>query len=180
MYKTSIEQLNGLQKTRLARIGWRSTQRSERLCLIDGPETKQDGLYWIYTRHTDQDILNSTPSTKRASVDYKQMAIRHSQLENICQRQIDGFRLVYNGIGGLGPKGHGGLRERILGEFRGGEGTGSLSIAGSSLSDLENWRYSYVLWSEVQFPSPHSYALFAETIERLWRIHYGWPVFCAK
>lgn len=176
MYKTTIEQINTLQETRLAQI----LLRRKRLCLSDSPVTKQNGLYWIYTRYTNQDFLTSTPSTKEASVDYKRIATCHSQLNNVCQRQIDKFRLVYNGIGGLGPKGYGGLRERILGEFRGGKGTGSLAIADSSLNDLEKWRYSYVLWSEIQFPSPHTYARFAKTIERLWRIHYGWPYLCDK
>jgi hypothetical protein len=176
MYKNPIETINALQESRLRAV----TLKKDRLQLVDGPDTKQNGLYWIYTRHTNDELLNSAPSTKRASVDFKRMATMHTSLTNVCQRAVGEFRLVYNGIGGLGPRGHGGLRERILGEFRGGEGTGSLAIRGSSLHELDNWRYSYVLWSEVPFVHQHSYAEFAEPIERLWRIHYGWPVLCTK
>lgn len=176
MYKDVIEAMNTLQESRLRSV----TLKGTRLDLVDGPPTKQDGLYWIYTQHTNAEFLVSTPSTKRASVDFRRLVARHASLQNICTRSADGFRLVYNGIGGLGPKGHGGLRERILGEFRGGNGTGSLAIRGSSLSELQYWRYSYILWSEINFPGPHTYSGFSESIERLWRIHYGWPLLCHK
>lgn len=165
-----------MQESRLCSV----SQRNGRLNLSNGPETKQSGLYWIYTTYTDNELLASTPSSKRNSVDFKNIITRHSQLVHVCNRQVQEFRLVYNGIGGLGPKGHGGLRERILGEFRGGNGTGSLAINGSSLNDLQKWRFSYVLWSEIQFDKPHDYSKFAEGLERLWRIHYGWPSLCTK
>lgn len=176
MYKDPIETINALQESRLRAVSLKKT----RLHLEDGPDTKQDGLYWIYTRHSNDELLNSTPSTKRASVEFNRLVAMHASLTNVCTRVVGEFRLVYNGIGGLGPRGHGGLRERILGEFRGGEGTGSLAIRGSSLRELDNWRYSYVLWSEISFVQPHGYTEFAESIERLWRIHYGWPILCAK
>lgn len=168
--------MNALQESRLRSVG----RENNRLQLVEGPPTRTDGLYWIYTRHTDEELLGSTPSPKRASVNFQHLAKRHASLGNTCRRNVGDFRVVYNGIGGLGPKGHGGLRERILGEFRGGEGTGSLAITGSSLGELQNWKYSYVLWSEIEFLESHDYSSFAESIERLWRIHYGWPLLCFK
>ncbi len=165
-----------MQESRLSSVG----QVNGRLKMLDGPKTKQSGLYWIYTTYTDNELFTSTPSPKRKSVDFRNTITRHAHRAHVCNREVQGFRLVYNGIGGLGAKGSGGLRERILDEFRGGEGMGSLAVKGSSLNDLQKWRFSYVLWPEIRFEKPHEYAQFAEDIERLWRIHFGWPVLCTK
>lgn len=176
MYKDVIETLNSLQESRLTFL----TLQNSRLNLCNGPPTKESGLYWIYTTYKDNELLASTPSGKRNAIDFKNVVTQHTHLAHVCDCEVNGFRLVYNGIGGLGPKGHGGLRERILGEFRGGEGTGSLAINCSSINDLSKWRVSYVLWSEISFEHSHEYSKFAEMIERLWRIHFGWPVLCTK
>lgn len=176
MYQGTIESINRLQEARLRSI----TRHNDRLKLIDGPATKIDGLYWIYTTHSDADLLAAAPSPKASAVNFGAMVNRHAFLSHVCRHSVGGYRLVYNGIGGLGPKGHGGLRERILSEFRGAKGTGSLAITDSSLDKLDNWRYSYVLWSEIELPQPQTYRGFAETLELLWRVHYGWPVLCAK
>lgn len=176
MYKNTIESMNALQEERLRAI----SRRDGRLHADGGPPTGQSGLYWIYTRHTDEELLDSIPSPRRASINFKMMAQRHADLDKLCSRKVGDFRVVYSGIGGVGPRGSGGLRERILEEFRGGEGTGSLAIVGSSRNELENWRYSYVLWSEIAVPENPSYAEFGEHLERLWRLHYGWPLLCAR
>jgi len=143
-------------------------------------DTMQDGLYWIYTSYTNSELLNSRPSQKPGSIDFADRVATHRDLQHICTRTVDGFNLVYNGIGGVGPKGSGGLRERILQEYRGGDGTGSLAINDSSLCDLEKWRVSYVLWSEIEFNTPQRYQDFGKTVERLWRLHFGWPILCNK
>jgi hypothetical protein len=173
MYKDIIEKMHALQKTRLS-------MNNDRLSLEDGPSTKQCGLYWIYSTYSNADLLRATPSPKRGAVNFADLVTRHTDLSNVCTDRIDEYHIVYNGIGGIGKKGHGGLRERILGEFRGGEGTGSLAIRDSSINNLDNWRYSYILWSEIEFQTPHEYSGFSESIERLWRIHFGWPVLCTK
>jgi hypothetical protein len=176
IYKSVIEKLHTMQEGRLRTVGF----QNQKLLLSDGPPTKADGLYWIYTTYSDAELLTATASNKRNSVSFGSLVARHAELTHLCDHKVGAFRVVYNGIGGLGPKGYGGLRERILGEFRGGNGTGSLAIRDSSLNDLGKWRYSYVLWSEIEFPQPHEYASFSESIERLWRIHYGWPILCTK
>lgn len=172
MYKSIIENINTLQESRISTVC-----QNGKLKLPDKfPPTKQEGLYWIYAKYTDQDFLNSIKSPQKNSVDLKNRVNRHLLLNNICNKKVDEFRVVYNGIGGS-------LRNRILAEFRGGEGTGSLAVCESSLKDLDKWRFSYVLWSEIDFNSiqkPHGYGTISRTIELLWRIHYGWPILCAK
>jgi len=126
MYKPVIEQINNLQQTRISSVRFNNNQ----LKLITNTTlpTHSSGLYWIYTKHTDQEFLNSIPSTKEGSINFKDRTNLHSSLKYVCNMNMDGFRVVYNGIGGVGEKGYGGLRERILEEFRGGEGTGLLPL----------------------------------------------------
>jgi len=94
------------------------------------------------------------------------------------------FKLVYNGIGGTGTGGSGGLRERILGQFSGGDGTGSLAMRKSSLNDLTKWRYSWVSFADAinhdaDSKEPYSKER-AEAIEVTWRLEYGWPILCRR
>ena len=176
MYVELIEEINKLQKTRLSEI----TLLKKRLRYEDGPSTKVDGMYWIYTNYSDSDLLRATPCSKKSSINFSDMILKNKNLLKLCNESIDGFRLVYNGIGGVGPNGGGGLRERIFQEYRGGSGTGSLAIMCSSLSDISRWRVSYVLWSEIPSLNQYEYNPFKTAIEGLWRIRYGWPILCTK
>lgn len=176
MYQTIIEKMNSLQQTRLEQVRC----ENNRLKYEGGPEVKSSGLYWIYTSYSNEELKQSIPSSKRNSVELSKMMERYDGLEKVCNESTNGYRIVYNGIGGVGKKGKGGLRERILQQFRGGEGTGSLAISDTSLNRLNKWRVSYVVWEEIGLPEDHKYLVFSETLEHLWRIHYGWPVLCKK
>jgi hypothetical protein len=86
-------------------------------------------------------------------------------------------------VGGIGIKGHGGLRERIRQEFNGGSGTGSLAISHTSLSELTKWRYSYVSLGHNNCESQdftEPYDAHGEALEVAWRLHYGWPLLCKR
>jgi len=176
MYQEVIEQIDCLQRSRLARV----LLENKQLKYCDGPATKENGMYWIYTDYSCKDLIKSTPCPKKGSINFSTLTSRNSELKELCQVKINNFRLVYSGIGGVGQKGHGGLRERILEEYRGGSGTGSLAIKGSSLSDLSRWKVSYVLWSELTFAKEYEYMPFSTAIEGLWRLQYGWPLLCSK
>lgn len=176
MLQSLIEEIDSLQKKRLSAISF----TNNKLKYDEGPKTKEDGMYWIYTNHCDKDFIDSVPCAKKGSIVFSCVVNNNLGVNELCQDEINGFRLVYSGIGGVGPKGSGGLRERILEEYRGGSGTGSLAIKGSSLSDLSRWRVSYVLWSELNFPKDYEYRPFSTAIEGLWRLHYGWPLLCTK
>lgn len=174
MYKRIIEEINELQEKRLKPI----KLQNKRLLLDKVIPTNDSGFYWIYTSYSIKEINNCSPCSKPKSVIISEIATQHYQLNNVCKIEIDGFLLVYNGIGGKIK--NGGLRERVLQEFRGGNGTGSLSIKNCSINDLLKWRISYVLWSEINSLSNFDYNKDAEKIERLWRIHYGWPILCNR
>ena len=115
MYLATLAQMNTLQESRLSAVGRTATQR---LKLGQDPVTKASGLYWIWTNYTDAELLAAVPSPKRASIDIAGLTARQQNLASICRRNSGDFRLVYNGIGGQATAGHGGLRERILEEFR--------------------------------------------------------------
>jgi hypothetical protein len=177
MYAELIEKIDRIQRERLSHI---SLKPNGHLDLHLGPRTRVDGMYWIYTDHTNDELIASIPADMRGAIDFCRSVRRHCGNERVCKTAISGFRVVYSGIGGVGEGGEGGLRERILGEFRGGNGTGSLAIRKSSLSDLTRWRYSYVLWDELEELAEYSYRPFATALEGLWRLHFGWPLLCSK
>lgn len=166
--------------------------RSKRLLNISGtqktllenpPNTHTYGLYWLYTSFTLNDLINSTKAPFESAIDMPGLANDRQSLAHICNINDQGFRIVYNGIGGVGNKGTGGLKERILQEFSGGRGTGSLAIKKSSLSDLSRWKYSYVILqgnncSALDIDLP--YSTWAEKLENAWRLEFGWPILCKQ
>tara|TARA_B100001059_G_scaffold210210_1_gene223708 strand:- start:402 stop:932 length:531 start_codon:yes stop_codon:yes gene_type:complete len=176
MFDSLIGEINDIQRNRLSKV----LLENGKLRYRNSPDTRQNGLYWIYTNYSVEETLNSEPCSKKGSINFADTATENMGLTLLCDIEIDGFRLVYSGIGGVGKKGFGGLRERILEEYRGGSGTGSLAIRDSSLSDLSRWRVSYVLWSEIHFSKPFDYLPFSTAMEGLWRLHSGWPLLCSK
>lgn len=177
MLEKLILEIDAAQKNRLTDV----TISKNRLSFKDGPPTKSNGLYWIYTDHTDLELLQSTSSSQRGALNFSSLVERNRSGNHCCKEAVDGYRIVYSGIGGVGQKNEGGLRERILQEFRGGEGTGSLAIAKSSVLDFSRWKVSFVLWDEIDaLRERYSYYPFATAVEGLWRLHFGWPMLCSK
>ncbi|WP_045414688.1 hypothetical protein, partial [Vibrio owensii] len=165
MFDSLVDEINDIQRNRLSEV----LLENGKLRYQNGPDTRQNGLYWIYTNYSVEEILDSEPCSKKGSINFADIATENMGLTQLCGMEVDGFRLVYSGIGGIGKKGFGGLRERILEEYRGGSGTGSLAIRDSSLSDLSRWRVSYVLWSEIHFSKQFDYLPFSTAMEGLWR-----------
>jgi hypothetical protein len=142
--------------------------------------TKVNGLYWLYTSYDINSIKNCTPSNQKNSVNIPDLAISHHGLSHVCNITNDELLIVYNGVGGVGPKGNGGLRERIQQEFNGGSGTGSLGISKTSLNDLSKWFLSFVIMCNTK-QSPEvdvCYTQHGTAYERVWRLEYGWPLLC--
>lgn len=148
------------------------------LCLpsVEKLPTKVHGLYWIYTSYSIEEIESCTPSNQSKAVDIAALAKQHNGLSLVHNTNHCGLNLVYNGIGGSSS----GLRERIQGEFNGGEGTGSLGILKSSLRDLNNWRISYVILKNDKIAPDLDLEFndYAAILERAWRLEYGWPILC--
>lgn len=173
--KSKIREIDLLRSKRLLNIS--GTQKT---LLENPPNTHSYGLYWLYTNYTLNDLINSTKAPLKGAIDMAGLANDRQCLAHICNINDQGFRIVYNGIGGVGNKGTGGLRERILQEFSGGCGTGSLAIKKTSLSDLTRWKYSYVIIQGSTIDINLPYSLWAEKLENVWRLEFGWPILCKQ
>lgn len=165
-----------VEKVRSSRLlrAFRNTRNH--LQFDDAPPTFVSGFYWIYTNYSLDEIEGCTASPLDNAVDIPLMAKLHRDLGNVCDIQVDGFRLIYNGIARASV----GIRERLGQHFNGGDGTGSLHIKHTSLNDLSRWRVSYVSTScngttpaDVESDYAH-----AKHVERIWRLEHGWPLLC--
>jgi len=165
------------------------SQRSKRLLGINsahsgdtvlecGPPSRGCGFYWLYTNYSLKAIRGATKAEFKGAVDIGELAKSRVGLRHVSTLKEGVFRVVYNGIGGVGARATGGLRARILGEFSGGAGTGSLAIKHSSLNDMRKWRYSWVSFEDIVL-EPYSKKR-AEEIEVAWRLNYGWPLLCKR
>ncbi len=175
-----LGRIDRLRATRLLEI---TVDTNGRLKLWQPPHTKCCGLYWLYTSYSLDQIASATRAPMHGAVDIAALVKNRRGLANIHRQPIGRFKLVYNGVGGIGVKGHGGLRERIHQEFNGGSGTGSLAILYTSLSDLTKWRYSYVSLGHSDCESQdftEPYDAHGESLEVAWRLHYGWPLLCKR
>lgn len=160
-----------------------SISETAKTTLENPPNNHSYGLYWIYTNYTLHDFINSTKAPLSGAIDMAGLTNDRRCLAHICNITDHGFRIVYNGIGGVGKKGSGGLKERILQEFSGGNGTGALAIKKSSLSDLSKWKYSYVILrgnDAASFDIDLPYSVWAERLENAWRLEFGWPILCKQ
>lgn len=176
MLRELLPQVERIRQCRLLQI-----VRNERgtLSIDDTPPTRSAGFYWIYTNYSQPDLKRTRGADCQGAVDIGLLARLHCGLSKTCDIRQEGFQLVYNGIASRGT----GLRNRIHQHFNGGEGTGSLAILQTDLSDLERWRISYVT---VETPSgnepdiPTEFAKVAKHVERIWRLEYGCPILCTK
>lgn len=150
---------------------------------IDGPQKGCAGIYFFYTSY-GIDELASVPALPGRAVPIAKLTNAHRRLPLTCSLDHEGFRLVYNGIGGFNGGSYD-LRTRILQEISSiDERTGSLCIRQSTVNDLSKWRFSYVTLSCGQqksasdFGAEWSFEDHANDLERCWRLVHGWPLLC--
>lgn len=136
------------------------------------PQKNSCGLYWIYTSYSIAELCNAQSSSKKGAVNIAELSESRKKLKHIIKPETDNkFWIVYNGIGGGGKEDSNyDLGARIIQEFSNHEGTGSLKILGSSLNDLEKWRYSYVVLDKDDYDTNKI------NYETNWRLEYGWPI----
>lgn len=173
--KTLIQQINNIQMQQLF------TLKEMRTHL----KTKQRGLYWIWTNLTFEALKSTRKDQENAEVPISKLVKQREQLATIANIQKDGFRVVYNGIGGYNNNSKGfGLRERINQEFVCNDHrTGTLNIARGF--DLENWRISFFNFDDKEnikefefLRNTNAYSEYAKDLETIWRLEYGFPILC--
>lgn len=176
MPKVLLPKIEQIRRVRLLKIG---RNNRGQLAIENPPPTKSAGFYWIYSSYSQPDLEQQQGPACSNAVDIGLLARLHCGLANSCNIRLDGFRLVYNGIAGVGT----GLRERLHQHFNGGEGTGSLAILRTDLSDLDRWRISYATIEVREDGAPDVFADYdnvAGHVERMWRLEYGWPILCTQ
>lgn len=174
MPRKLLPQIERFRQTRFLQI---SRNERNKLAIESSPPTKSAGFYWIYTNYSQFDLEQQQVAACKNAVNIGMLAQLHCGLANMCKISTDEFRLVYNGIAGAGT----GIRERLHQHFNGGEGTGSLAILRTGLSDLSRWRVSYATLQETEILPHENRANFDEVarhVERMWRLEYGWPILC--
>lgn len=169
-----MQQIENRRATRLLTI---CRNASGDLAIDQSPPIKTAGMYWLFTNYTIEELKTCITSDDPGAIPIGQMATLHENLPHVSSLNVDGFRLVYNGIAGIGL----GLRGRIHQHFNGGVGTGCLSILRSSVSDLNRWRVSYVAFGPVKGKEHDvqvDFSADAKDLERTWRLTHGWPLLC--
>lgn len=179
MYLDIISSIDEKRKERFLPIGSKQNGDTD----IDGPQKGCAGIYFFYTSYSI-DELASVPVLPGRAVPMGKLASAHHRLTTICNVRREGFRLVYNGIGGFNGGSYD-LRTRILQEIScTDERTGSLCIRQSTVNDLSRWRFSYVtLYSPMQktvsdFGPEWGFNDHANDLEHCWRLVHGWPLLC--
>lgn len=157
--------------------------REREFCKILG--RKQRGLYWFWTDLSLEELEENTRKPSRQEVPISFLINQRKQLRNICNVKLEGFQVVYNGIGGyLKEPASFGLRERINQEVIGnGPTVGTLNILQNS--DITRWAVSYFNFDSIenqnivqQLESTNPYQEFGKDLEMLWRLQYGTPILC--
>ena len=180
--KNLIQRINKIQKKQLY------TLKEMRAHL----KTKQRGLYWIWTnldfetlKSTRKDKLETIEKPKQREVPISKLVNQRAKLTSISTVQKNGFRIVYNGVGGYLTKTKGfGLRERINQEFKCNDHrTGTLNITRGF--DLDNWRVSFFNFDDKEnikqfdfLKEKDNYLKYAKDLETIWRLEYGFPILC--
>ena len=132
--------------------------------------THRQGLYWIWTNLSDDDLIAIRDDEETARVPISKLVQERRNLENICKEKKEGFRIIYNGIGS-------GLRERINQELNcSSMATGSLALQTRGVKD-ENLRISFFDFGDNKhILGDYNYLDDAESIEINWRVEFGIPI----
>jgi hypothetical protein len=155
--------------------------------------SRSRGLYWLWCK-TPLEQLKETKSKGGAHVPIEKLLHNRNGLDHICREKVEGFQVLYNGMGGYSEWRKGstyGLRGRINQEvISNNTKTGTINIAGLDL-DLNDWKVSffnfddsenYKLLKELPGASNMNeatvYKEYANELEMLWRMHYGTPILC--
>ncbi len=143
------------------------------------------GLYWLWTNLEIDDLKDSVEPHENKEIPIRDLIDRRADLSCISKETIEGYRVVYNGIGGSRtPEKHSGLRKRILQEITAnGKNTGTLNM--SRVSNVNNWAVSFFNFDDNKnaeilggLKSKDVYLKYANELETIWRLEFGIPILC--
>lgn len=130
------------------------------------------GFYWIYTNLPIERFRNATTPTNAAYVDFAELSKSHDALKHIIRPSNSDCWCVYNGKGKQ-------LRNRIVAEFTNTSGkTGTLALF-RCFQECD-FKIKYVVCGDdtSAIGVAAQYSQLERHLERVWRLHIGWPVLC--
>lgn len=183
-YKNILTEIQNRQLTTFCNV---STFRDK--THIQNLPTKHRGLYWIWTNLSFEDLLKITTRPDTMEIPISQLVSQRIDLKNTNKISKNGFKIVYNGIGGYQKEPAAfGLRERINQELNcSNKRTGTLNLLNrlnTKFNKIDNWAISYFdfdsqdnldIVNRLTFNRNH-YLDNAKSIETNWRIEYGTPI----
>tara|TARA_R110000868_G_scaffold374801_1_gene639269 strand:+ start:2982 stop:3566 length:585 start_codon:yes stop_codon:yes gene_type:complete len=186
-FKRIIEKIHHAQLTTIMPLTeFRNKNSTDKL------PSESRGLYWLWCKTDFTKIALKTTEKGSAHVPLDVLFSTRNGLDHVCKKKYNEFVIVYNGIGGFKTWKKGstyGLRARINQEcVSKNTKTGTLNIEARGLSP-EDWMVSYFNFEDekndtiLKHLDPHLnkaklYENMANTLEILWRLRYGTPIFC--
>lgn len=130
------------------------------------------GFYWIYTKLPLNKFSNARPPSNSVHIDFSQMARLHKGLNSVIIHHNKNYWCIYNGKGKQ-------LKTRLAAGFTNTNGaTGKLALMRCFKED--DFRIKYIICQSNN--SDHGiieqYNDVQRDLERVWRLHYGWPFLC--
>jgi len=190
VFKQIIEEIDKTQRATLVSLtDFRSKGKG-----TDILPSQSRGLYWLWCK-TPLDAISKIDDGEGAHVPVNKLLRERNGFNYVCKVKEGDFQVLYNGMGGYAKWRKGstyGLRGRINQEINcTNTKTGTLNLMGRNFN-LEDWKVSFFDFEDPnnkpilqmlpmatnEFDPGEYYKEYANTLETLWRMHYGTPVFC--
>ena len=186
-FKDVIEKIHEAQKSTIMPLAeFRNKNSTAKL------PSKSRGLYWLWCKTDFESVSFDAIKKGSAHVPLDILINTRTGLNHVCKEEHQGFTMVYNGMGGYktwGKKSTYGLRARINQEcLSNNTKTGTLNLEARGFN-REDWMVSFFNFEDKKNDSilrlldpklykDEIYKDFTNTLEVLWRLHYGVPIFC--
>ena len=138
----------------------------------DEISTSASGFYWIYTKLPLNQFLNAKRPSNTAHIDFSQMAKLHKGLNSVIAQSNNDYWCIYNGKGKQ-------LKTRLSAGFKNTIGvTGKLAL--TRCYNENDFRIKFIICqsNNASHGITEKYDDVQRDLERVWRLHYGWPLLC--
>lgn len=189
-FRKIIEQIHESQKSTIVSLKDFRAKGADKG--VDILKTQSRGLYLLWCRTNFNDITIVLAAEGSAHVPIKRLLDSRKGLNHVCKIKENGFTIVYNGICGYThwkSTSAYGLGGRINQECASNDTkTGTLNFLNRGF-EIEDWKVNYfnlddtkndsiLKLLDLKLDKAELYQKTANTLEILWRLHYGTPIFC--
>lgn len=134
--------------------------------------TSASGFYWIYTKLSLNRFIDAPRPSNTAHIDFSKMAKLHKCLNSVIAQNNEDYWCIYNGKGKQ-------LKNRLLAAFTNTAGTtGKLALTRCYQEDDFRIKFITCQINDTKHGINKEYDAVQRDLERVWRLHYGWPLLC--